>query len=619
MRVHELAKEVGCSSKELIDFLSAEGLEVANHMAMLEDFSIDLVRAHFASGEEDVEPVALQPIPKAPIHLGSLSELLGVPSSEIILALLKKGKVFNKNQELPVEVLYQLAQEFGFELVANQEEEKEELFSEAKNLTSRSPVVVIVGHVDHGKTTLLDYIRKTRVAEKEKGGITQHLGAYQVPTSHGNLIFLDTPGHEAFGLMRKRGLKVADIAILVVAADDGIMPQTIEAIKLIKESNTPMVVAINKMDRADSVRIEKLKAALSKYGVLSEEWGGDVVMLPISAKFGTNVDELLEMVALQGEVLELGADSGMPAEGFLLESQTQQGIGNVATFLAVNGTLNVGDYFIAGETSGRVNLIIDSHGSRIKNCGPAVPVKISGFDSTPKAGDMLKVISHEDYKRLKKAPIKQGTGFQISDLAAVKLIIKSDTESTREAIIGALEKLLKEKKQQDLVQVVASSIGDVTERDASVASSTGAKIYCFNVKVEPNAQEFAKANKIDVKRFDIIYRLLEDVEELAQASVKVEAKLEKVGEAMIKKVFDVKKIGKIAGFGVRQGKMVKGAAVEIVRFNKVVGKGTIKSLQKDKKTIKEVGVGFEGAMMVDGFDDWIEDDKVVCYLDSNQM
>lgn len=660
MRVYEIAKQCGCSSKDIIDFLNTNGFAIHSHMAVLDDRGIELVLEKFTSSVSnktaepellsDVDQVLekkdqgseLQPksmashatksekeqplvsgatVYREPIILGDLAEKIGVPAIEIIMFLLKKGQAFNKNQKLPENIVLELSRAFNFEVLDRVSAVQKEplLAKEAvseKNLISRAPVVVVIGHVDHGKTTLLDFIRKTRVAAKEKGGITQHLGAYEVQTSHGKLIFLDTPGHEAFTLIRKRGLGVADIAILVVAADDGIMPQTIEAIRQAKAAGVPIVVAINKVDKVDPSRVDIVKKSLTQYDLVPEDWGGQTVTIPVSAKLGTNINTLLELVALQSDLMELKVDPVIAAEGFILESQIQKGFGATATFLARQGTLRIGDYFVAGDSLGKVVSITDSQANKLKEVGPTIPVKISGFESFPKAGDYLKVVSAEEYKRLKSEKEKSKViTAPISADAKIKLIIKADAESSREAIVEAIAKLAKAKNYD--IAIVASAVGDLTESDVTLASSTGAHIYCFNVKLDSNAAALSKANAIDVRVFNIIYRLLENVEMLAESAKETQVKLVKSGEAVVKKVFEIKKVGVVAGFGVKQGKIYKFGIIEIWRNGKKVGQGTIKSLQKDKKTVREVGVGFEGALLVDGFDAWMEEDRVVCMVDAS--
>lgn len=644
MRVYELAKQVGCSSREIIDFLSAAGFAVQSHMSVVDDRGIELILEKFSPSAKDAGLVPadssvadtvdskvaqadakLPPsgvlIPREPIVLGELAEKIKIPVGDIILFLLKKGQPFNKNQKIPENLLMELGRAFEFRV----EEKSSASAKQARVLQNapamiegfelRPPVVVIIGHVDHGKTTLLDYIRKSRVAEREKGGITQHLGAYEVDTRHGKLIFLDTPGHEAFTLIRKRGLGVADIAILVVAADDGIMPQTIEAINQAKAAGITIIVAINKIDKVDPIRVEVVRKMLSQYGLVPEEWGGDTIFSPISAKLGTNVDSFLELIALQAEMMELKSNPNVPAEGFVLESQMQKGFGFVATFLARRGLLKIGDYFASGDVFGRVVSIVDSRGHKLTQVGPSVPARLSGFDAMPKAGDYLHVISASEYKKLKAEKEKNRVFVTPnSSEAKIKLIIKADAESSREAVVGAIEKL--SKASGDDVAVIFSSVGDLTESDVLMARNVGARIYCFNIKVDNNALDLSKASSVDVRNFNIIYKLLENLELLIESSKVVQAKMVKTGEAVVKKVFEIKKVGVVAGFGVKQGKIYKSGEIEIYRGNKKVGQGSIKSLQKDKKTVKEVGVGFEGAILVDGFDSWMEDDKIVCLMDS---
>ncbi|MFC1845661.1 translation initiation factor IF-2 [Candidatus Dependentiae bacterium] len=530
---------------------------------------------------------------------------------------------------LPEDVVKRLAQHYGVTVVKKAAEEYESdlkeiekegeaqqpLAVEKEKLQERLPVVVVMGHVDHGKTTLLDFIRKTRVAAKEKGGITQHLGAYEVKTPHGGIVFLDTPGHEAFTKIRMRGAKVADIAVLVIAADDSIMPQTIEAIRHAKAMEVPIVVAINKVDKVEQHQIEAVKRDLSQHDLLPEDWGGQIVCAPISAKLGQGIDHLLEMISLQAQVMGLEADKSASARGYILESKLEKGRGAVATLICQHGTIKKGDYFICGETTGRVNSLVDSYGKRVASVGPSIPVRVAGFSELPEAGDFLTVVSQKEYKKFRSG--KSGQKVGSSKIAAVEgdinLLIKADTKSSREALLGAIAKL--SKKLEKGFHIVHSAVGDVSEGDVALASTTGSIIVGLHVKVEPNAALLARRNTVETRLFGIIYKLVEDLEELSESKKEIKKVKTKIGEAVVLRVFNIKNVGVIAGCAVKEGRCSRNSTLVIWRGKTKVGEGKIKSLQREKKTVKEVHAGFECGFLVDGLDDWEVDDRVECYLE----
>ena len=667
MRVYEYAKKVNLTNKELLDLLLLHEFEVASHMSALTDEALAFLDEKFGPEEEEEVPVKIKeekkpakvgkvsavnskftkskaPVPAAeeaapvvvekkvikpkvssvivkPTALGSVAEQLGIPASELILYLLRKGKPYAINQILGEDVIVDIANHFQLEAIFPEKQQANILQVGTKNLGTfeRLPVVVVLGHVDHGKTTLLDTIRKTRVVAKEKGGITQHLGAYKAHTKQGDLVFLDTPGHAAFSKMRARGARAADIAILVVAADDSIKPQTVEAIKHIKELELPVIVAVNKMDKADPARLDIVRRDLAQYDLLPEEWGGQTVSVPISALTGKGIDELLEMIALQAQLLELRADPSRPASGFILESKIERGRGPIATLICQQGTLRVGDFFSAGHTQGKVNSIIDEAGKSYKEIGPSVPVLIAGFDDLANAGDYFEVVTKEEYKALKSSKgIERVTKmtFSPSSEDALNLIIKTDTQSTKEALLGSIDKLSTQFTRP--VHIVYAGVGDMMESDITLAADTGSRVIGLHVKIEPNAHRLAQQNLVDVKLFDIIYKLLEHLEVIAQKEHKAEKVVKKIGQATVLKVFPIKNLGVIAGAVVNQGRFSKDGKVKIYRGKEFIAEGGIKSLQRDRKTVKEVHEGFECAFLIDGFDAWEQDDRVECYLEMMQ-
>lgn len=541
------------------------------------------------------------------------------PIADVIFTLLKWKILSSKNQLLSLELVGKLADHYQVKVQRPESASKEIGVQEraAQVGTERLPIVVVMGHVDHGKTTLLDLIRRTRVAAKEKGGITQHLGAYEAKTAHGSVVFLDTPGHEAFSKIRLRGAKVADIAVLVVAADDGVQPQTIEAIKQAKAMNTPIIVAINKIDRVDQQRIDMVKNELAQqHGLLPEEWAGTTIYVPISAKLGTNVDKLLEMIILQAHMMELKADAQAPASGYVLESKVEKGLGVVATVIAQQGTVRIGDHFICGTTSGRVSVLIDSFGTRVAHMGPSLPMQVVGFNEIPEAGDRFEVVSKEAYAQKKKSyeqKISIPVQHRAVNVADIKVIIKTDTISSEEAVVDGILKM--SKKLEKGYAIVHTGIGGVSESDVILAADTGARIVTLHVKAEPNAAQLAAQMGVNIQSFDIIYKLLEKLEEDSQKLRAVKLVRKKIGEAVVRKVFDIKDLGVIAGSYVRDGIFTRDGSVVIWRGTRKVGQGPISSLQRDRRAVKEVHSGYECAFMVQDFKEWEVDDRVECFAD----
>jgi translation initiation factor IF-2 len=648
MRIYEFAQLHNVSSKDLIDELQKNDFDVKSHMSVLDDKALDFLnKLHAQSSspvpshdkspkiEQKEQPVAMHKTitpekeqQSAPLTFTLLLRQMGVaefaelskkPVTDVIITLLKWGIVATKNQIISEEVVQRLATHY--EIATTKIAAKQEAVEVAKktvsgsSLQTRPPVVVVVGHVDHGKTTLLDYIRKTRVAFKEKGGITQHLGAYEAVTPHGNIVFLDTPGHEAFVKIRQRGIKVADIVILIVAADDGVMPQTIEAIKYALSMKVPIIVAVNKMDKIDSSRLDVIKRQLNQHGITVEDWGGDVICVPISAKTGMGVDRLLEMVTLQADMMELRAESDVPANGYILESSLETGRGAVATIIVQNGNLHVGDYIVCGNTTAHISSLFDSFHKRIKASKPAIPAQVAGFDGKPEPGDFFRVISKDEYLKIKSAGESKGSlaGKRFMYEKGINLIVKADNHSSLEAIVEGIDKL--SKKVEKGFNILRQDVGDVNEGDIEFAFNTGARIICFNVKTETNANVLADRRKISISYYGIIYKLLEELDSIAQAAKDIEMVRTKIGEAVVLRVFDIKKVGVIAGSIIRDGRFVRDGFVVIWRGRSKIGEGKIASLQRDKKSVKEVFTGFECGFMVNGFSEWAPDDRVECFID----
>ncbi|HLW72789.1 MAG TPA: translation initiation factor IF-2 [Candidatus Babeliales bacterium] len=669
MRIYEFAQLNNIPSKDLIQQLQTNGFDVKSHMSVLDEkalsflnkLSTEVNKKTSKEAESLTESKPTSPIEKKVTELSpaasqitpnvfedkkqqsinikkeqptatsdleivadqmsvaEFAEKIKKPVTDVIINLLKWGIVATKNQIISESIVQRLAGHYGVTVI-KVAAKKEEVQRDKKTvgfsvLKERPPVIVVVGHVDHGKTTLLDYIRKTRVAFKEKGGITQHLGAYEATTSHGNIVFLDTPGHEAFVKIRQRGIKVADIVILIVAADDGVMPQTIEAIKYALSMKVPIIVAINKVDKVDSARLEVIKRQLNQHGITVEDWGGDVICVPISAKTGAGVDLLLEMIALQAEMMELRAEVDVPANGYILESSLEIGRGCVATVIAQNGILKVGDYILCGNTSAHISSLFDSYNKRIKQVYPAIPAQAAGFDGRPEPGDFFRVVSKDEYLKARSAGEGKislaGKRFMYEN--GINLLVKTDNHSSLEAIVEGIDNLSKKLKKG--FNILRQEVGDVNEGDIEFAFNTGSRIVCFNVKTESNAQALADRRKVSILYYGIIYKLLEDLDKIAEAAKDIEMVRSKIGEAVVLRVFDIKKVGVIAGSIMRDGRFTRDGFAVIWRGKTKVGEGKISSLQRDKKSVKEVFAGFECGFMVNGFSEWEEGDRVECFID----
>lgn len=588
--------------------------------------------------EEDDVKIAI--IPEV-LTVKDLSDILNIPPNQIILELMKKGVLATINQNIDPEIALQIAEEHGFlaeikregeELSIVEElpdEEKEKVLTEEKeedeeNLVERPPVVTVMGHVDHGKTTLLDTIRKTDVAAREKGGITQHIGAYKIKLENGKEItFLDTPGHEAFTTLRARGSKVADIAVLVVAADDGVKPQTIEALNHAKSANVPIIVAINKIDKPGSDP-ERVKRELSQYNLIPEEWGGDTIMVPVSAKTGKNIDELLENILLVAELLELKANPNKPAIGTVIESKLDTKKGPVATVLIENGTLKRGDYFVAGYTWGKVRAMLDERGRNLKEAGPGTPVEILGFNEVPKAGDKFIVKSSEKEARQLAEQRKQKLEEELlakrkrlhlenlQDAKEINIILKADVQGSLEAIIKSIEEIGK-KFENVNINIIHSGIGAITESDVMLAAASNGLVIGFNVRPDGTARKSAEEEDVDIKIYGVIYDLLEDLEKALKGLLEPKKKEELLGICEVKKIFRIKGVGTIAGCIVIEGVIRRNSKARLVRDGVVIYDGEISSLKRFKDDVKEVAKGYECGLMLKDFNDIKPGDQIESY------
>ncbi|HBT49377.1 MAG TPA: translation initiation factor IF-2 [Caldanaerobacter subterraneus] len=690
-RVYELAKELNISSKDLLSKLSDLDIKVKNHMSTLEDEEVELIkdlltekpkekqkdqRIHeqeaqdkeekeieedsfyedreekraykksfkkggkknrkfqkkFVSEESAKEDeIKIITIPEF-LTVKELAEKMKVNPTEIIKKLIAQGIMVTVNQQIDFETASKIAEEYGF-LVDKEKikDELEALFEDTpdreEDLKPRPPIVTVMGHVDHGKTSLLDAIRKTNVTIKEIGGITQHIGASVVEINDKKVVFLDTPGHEAFTAMRARGASVTDIVVLVVAADDGVMPQTIEAINHVKAANVPLIVAINKID-LPTANPDRVKTELSELGLVPEEWGGNTICVPVSAKKNIGIDDLLEMILLVAEMEDLKANPNKPARGTVIEAKLEKGKGPVATVIVQNGTLQVGDAVIAGTTYGKVRAMFDDKGRKIKKAGPSMPVEILGFSEVPEAGDKFVVVENEKKARelaekrrevQRELELKKKQKVSLEDLfrqiqegtvKELNVIIKADVQGSVEALRKSLEELSNEEVR---IRVIHGAVGAITETDVMLASASNAIIIGFNVRPETNAKALAEKEKVEIKLYRIIYDAIEDVKAAMKGMLEPKYKEVELGRAEVRAVFKIPGVGNVAGCYVLNGKITRNADVRIVRDGIVIYEGKIASLKRFKDDVREVQQGFECGIGIEKFNDIKEGDIIEAY------
>ena len=673
LRVYELAKELNVSSKDLIEVLMDEfNVEVKNHMSVIEEEDAELIKELLAGNEgklveltsktivDEYEDILNKEVGKVKKHkkkrkgdesqdkkmvdvevieigetitVKDLAEQINKPVNDVIKTLMFLGVMAAMNQEIDFETAKKVAEKYDIEAYVKEEdstleehfEEDEEI--EDENLESRPPIITVMGHVDHGKTSLLDAIRKAKVTDTEAGGITQHIGAYTVDIKGQKLTFLDTPGHEAFTAMRARGAQITDIVILVVAADDGIMPQTVEAINHCKAADVPMIVAINKIDR-EGANQDRIKQELTEHGLVVEDWGGDVIAVPVSAKQNLNIDTLLEMVVLTAEMLELKANPARKGKGTVIEAKLDKGRGAVASLLVQNGTLHAGDSIIVGSTYGRIRAMFDDAGKKIKSAGPSIPVEVLGLSEVPAAGDRFTVVKDEktarqmaEARREKErqenfnsahkvsledlySQIKEGKGKELS------VIIKADVQGSIEAIRGSLEKLSTDDVK---VRVIHGAVGAITETDITLASASNAIVIGFNVRPENSAVVLAERDGVEVKTYRIIYDAIEDVKSAMIGMLDPEYKEVVLGTAEIRNTFKISNVGTIAGGYVLTGKLTRNADVRLIRDNIVILDSKLASLKRFKDDVKEVNAGYECGFSLEKFNDIKEGDIIEAY------
>lgn len=687
-RVYKIAQELNMTSKELIEKLEELDIKVTNHMSTLTFEEAEIIlellgdkttveeqkmkelntdakistednakkinednkqeqtnKKHDAPAKDIAQDNSeIQTIDEEPaeddnsiiigetIVVAELAKRLDIASSEVILKLIKMGIMANINQEIKYETAVKIAADYDVTLKLEEKEEEEAdiIIEEDKeeDLKPRPPIVTVMGHVDHGKTSLLDSIRNTKVMDKEAGGITQHIGASEVTVNGKKIVFLDTPGHEAFTEMRSRGAKVTDIAILVVAADDGIMPQTVEAINHSRAANIPIIVAINKIDKPDA-NVERVRQELSEKGLLVEEWGGDVIDVPVSAKQGTNIDTLLEMVLLVAEIEELKANPDRAAVGTVIESNLDKGRGPVATVIVANGTLKVGDAIVAGSSFGKVRAMLNDKGKRIKKALPSTPVEILGLNEVPNAGDqfvvlpsdkMARSIAEKRKEKLREEHMRATSKISLEDLfdkmqhgelKELNIIVKADVQGSVEAVRQSIEKLTNDEVS---VRVIHGGVGAITESDIMLASASNAIIIAFNVRPSAGAASRAESEKVDLRTYRIIYEAIEDIEKAMKGMLDPEFAEEVIGKAEIRMPFKVPNAGMVAGSYVLNGKITRNAKARLVRDSIVVYEGTIDSLRRFKDDVKEVAAGYECGIGLTNYNDIKEGDIIEAFI-----
>ena len=678
IRVYELAKELNITSKELITILMEEfSVEVKNHMSVIEEEDAALIKELFLDKEKaeskledediedkyeelvtedksivvkkikknnkkvnekgevqvDTEDIELEELElQDTITVKELSEKLHKTSTEVIKQLIFMGVMAGINQEIDFNTAEKLCAKFDIKAVKKLVDvdavELEEEEDASDNYEKRPPVVTVMGHVDHGKTSLLDAIRKSKVTSTEAGGITQHIGAYTVTISGEKITFLDTPGHEAFTSMRARGAQITDVVILVVAADDGLMPQTIEAINHCKAANVPIVVAINKMDRPGA-NPDKVKQQLTEYGLVSEDWGGDTICVPVSAHTKEGIETLLEMVILTSEMLELKANPKRNAKGTVVEAKLDKGRGPVATLLVQNGTLNVGDSILVGSTYGRIRAMFDDKGKKIKSAGPSIPVEVLGLSDVPSAGDRFHEVKNEkiardmaDKRKQKDRADNFQTAHKVSledlynqikegKVKELSIIIKADVQGSIEALKQSLQKLSGDEIK---VRVIHGAVGAITETDVALASASNAIIIGFNVRPDNNASALAEKDSVDIKTYRVIYNAIDDVKAAMVGMLEPDYKEVIQGKAEIRQTYKISNLGTIAGCYVLDGKLTRSSKIRVIRDGIVIFESELASLKRFKDDVKEVATGYECGLSVEKFNDIKEGDIIESFV-----
>ena len=678
IRVYELAKQYGISSKEFVEELRGYSVPIKNHMSTLDLETVELVeRERSATKTPSVEsPEAKVELPSTKkktkkvaavstidetqvieaktevpqedaaiseekaattvpqiqegVTVGLLASELGFKGTEMIMRLMKLGIMASINQRLDYETLQAISDQFGFEAVRRLTLEEQILQDEpddTKNLRSRSPVITIMGHVDHGKTSLLDAIRQSNVMDTEAGQITQHIGAYHVELESGSVVFLDTPGHAAFTAMRARGAQVTDIVVLVVAVDDGVMPQTVEALNHAKAAGVPILVALNKID-VENARPDYVKRQLAEYDLVPEEWGGQTIFVEISAKERIGIEELLEMLLLEAELLELSANPNKPARGTVAEAKLDKGRGPVATVLVQSGTLHIGDAFVAGRYYGKVRAMIDDRGHRVKKAPPSTPVEVLGFTGVPEAGDQFFAVDSErdskavsEFRQAQHRATRLGPQSRVSlddlfqqiregDIKELNIIVKGDVQGSVEAVVDSLQRLSTDEVK---IKIIHQAVGGITETDVLLASASNAIVVGFNVHPTTGALIAKENEDIDVRTYSVIYGLISDVQSAMEGLLEPEVREVVVGRGIVRELFKTPRMGTIAGSYVNWGRIIRNYALRVLRDNRLIYEGKVDSLRHFKEDVTEVQANYECGIGVNAFDDFKMDDVLECY------
>ncbi len=689
-RVYELARDIGITSKELVEELRNQGIDIKSHMSTLDTETAELVAELYREqsvaveaapapthkkrfpvaadspqrqphrdsdtdtlappADEAVSPVVAPPSPSPPVtpetpetngkvmHLPEaltvkeFAEALQLTTKDVLMQLMSMGTVASINHVIDLRTANAVAQNLGKDVTIVAEGSEEETDAAAPDedaqLEPRAPVVTIMGHVDHGKTSLLDAIREANVQATEMGGITQHIGAYEVVTDRGRLVFLDTPGHEAFTAMRARGAQITDIVVLVVAANDGVMPQTREAVAHAKAADVPIVVAVNKIDLVDA-NPDRVKQQLAEMDLIPEEWGGPTIFVEVSAKEHYGLDDLLEMILLQAEILELQADPYQPARGTVVEAKLDKSKGPLATVLIQRGTLKVGKSFVAGVQYGRVRAMFDHRGRTLKAAGPATPLEVLGFTKAPEAGDIFMEVTDERQARQisgvrldrqRAQQLAQTSRVTLDDLyrriAAgdvkdLNLIVKADVQGSVQALWEAIEKIESDKVNTRLIH---GSTGGITESDINLASASNAIVIGFNVRPTPQATELAAQERVDVRMYTVIYEAISDIQKAMEGLLEPTYTEKTMGHAEVRQVFNISRVGTIAGCYMQEGTIRRNSSARLIRDNVVVHEGRIASLRRVKDDVEEVAMGFECGIGLQRFQDIKEGDVIEAYV-----
>ena len=639
-RVHELAEQYDLTSKELIVFLKDLGVGVKNDRASLDPDTVALIESELTTkSDNEIVPTNEASVKNTTNGLrieegatvADLAASLGLQPSALIMQLMKLKVMANINQRLDYETLVMLGEHLDFEAIKAKTLEEELLVEEVdppESLQPRAPVVTIMGHVDHGKTSLLDSIRQSNISESEAGNITQHIGAYHVTLEGGSVVFLDTPGHAAFTAMRARGAQATDIVVLIVAADDGVMPQTVEAINHAKAAKVPIVVAINKID-VPSARPDYIKQQLSEHELIPEDWGGQTICVETSAIDGTGIDFLLEMLLLEAALLELKANPDKSARGVVIEAEVDKGRGTVATVLVQSGTLNIGDFFVSGRYSGKVRAMMDDFGKRMKKAGPSTPVEVLGFTGVPEAGDKFYVVASEkDARAISETRLDQyrteklGTKSHVSlenlyqqiqegEIKELNVVLKGDVQGSVQAVAASLLELSTDEVK---INIIHQAVGGITETDILLASASDAIVVGFNVHPTTEAAQAKEMEGIDVRTYNVIYNLISYIRSAMEGLLDPEVREVVIGRAEVRELFKVPRLGLVAGSYVNWGRISYNQPLRILRDNRLIHEGKVNSLRRFKENVNEVQANYECGIGIEEFDDLQVGDVLECYV-----